>query len=171
MLLIVRRPRSRRLGVEMTMPKYAIRVPKNDMLRPKTLERVLSRAWTRAGAVPRELLAAFAFVNDEALFAKELLVRAPQMWLFRTNQRRFSGDFVVVDMSSPVVDKRRSWVLDLKRGAPLRLGGGGAGIQLKNAPFALAEIAATTGVLEAPVRAERVVGDRRAVLRHLGVAA
>jgi hypothetical protein len=155
----------------MRAPEYVIRVPKNDILRPKTLERVLSRAWSRSGSVPRDLLAAFAFANDEALFAKELLVRAPQMWLFRTNQRRFSGDFVVVDMSSPVVPKRRSWVVDLKRGAPLRLGGGGAGIQLKNAPLAIAEIARTTGVLEAPAFAERVVGDRREVLRHLGVAA
>ncbi len=155
----------------METPRYAIRVPKQEILRAKCLERILSRAIPKKGPVSRSVLAAYAFRNDEALFARELLTRATQMWLFRSNQRRFCGDFVVVDMSAPSAESRRAWVIDLKRGARLRLGGGGAGVQLVNAPTALAEIAHRTGVLAPSPRAERVVGDRRAVLRHLGVAA
>jgi len=151
--------------------RYAIRVPKHEILRARTLERILKRLRSRSGPVSRSVLAAYAFRNDEAVFARELLTRATQMWLFRTNQRRFCGDFVVVDMSSPDPDARRAWVIDLKRGARLKLGGGGAGVQLVNASGALAEIARCTGVLSGTSSAEKVVGDKRLVLRHLGVAA
>jgi hypothetical protein len=153
----------------METPRYAIRVPKQEIHRAKTLERILSRCSPGRGRVARSVLAAYAFRNDEGLFARELLTRATQMWLFRSNQRRFCGDFVVVDMSSPIAESRRAWVIDLKRGAPLKLGGGGAGVQLVNAPTVLAEIAHRTGVLSGSPRAEKVTGDRRAVLRHLGV--
>jgi hypothetical protein len=153
----------------METPRYAIRVPKHDILRARALERILSRL--RAGPVCRSVVAAYALCNDEAKFARELLTRATQMWLFRTNQRRFCGDFVVVDMSSPVPKARRAWVIDLKLGAPLRLGGGGAGIQLVNASGAIEEIARSTGVLGLSSSPEKVTGDRRAVLRHLGVVA
>jgi hypothetical protein len=113
---------------------------------------------------------AFAFKSDEGLFARQLLARRSQLWLFRSHQRRFCGDFVVVDMSSPVAARRRSWIVDLKLGAPLKLGGGGAGVQLKNADRAVAEIVRETGALEPPSRPERVTGSRREVLRLFGVS-
>jgi hypothetical protein len=154
----------------METPRFAIRVPKQQIHRAKTLERILARLAPGKGPVQRSVLAAYEFRNDERIFARELLTRATQMWLFRSNQRRFCGDFVVVDMSSPIAESRRAWVIDLKRGAPLKLGGGGAGVQLVNAATALAEIAHRTGVLSRTPRAEKVTGDRRAVLRHLGVS-
>jgi hypothetical protein len=115
------------------------------------------------------VLSAYAFCNDEAAFARELLRKRSQLWLFRSNQRRFCGDFVVVDMSSPVVERRPAWVVDLKLGAPLRVGGGGAGIQLRNSDRALAEIADVHGAIAPPLAAERVTGDRREVLGYFGV--
>jgi hypothetical protein len=42
------------------------------------------------------------------------------VWVFRCDQRRFAGDFVVVDMSEPRPERRWVVVLDLKMGAPFR---------------------------------------------------
>ena len=152
-----------------TVPTYVLRLPKTEMLRPRALERLVARALDGVRADLRRVLSCFAFRADEAVFARELLRRRSQMWLFRSNQRRFCGDFVVVDMSSPVAERRRAWVLDLKMGAPLRVGGGGAGVQLQNAPLAVAEVAQSHGALGLPAQAERLTGDRRALLAYFGV--
>ena len=80
----------------------------------------------------------FAFKNDEHAFARALLQRRTEIWLFRSNQRAYCGDFIAVDMSNPSPDRRRAIVIDLKRGAPLRTGGG-AGVQLRNAAEAVAQ--------------------------------
>ena len=113
---------------------------------------------------------AFAFKNDEQAFAKELLSRKTELWLFRSNQRAFAGDFVVVDVSSPDLARRRAYVLDLKHGAPLRLGGGGAGVQLKNAGRVVREVALRTGVLGESTEPDLVTGDAQGVLRYFGAA-
>jgi hypothetical protein len=109
----------------------------------------------------------FELKNDERAFARELLRRKSNYWLFRSNQRHACGDFVVVDVSSPLPDRRRAFVVDLKQGAPVRVGGGGAGVQLRNAGRAIGELR-SAGVLGIEAPFELVTGDSRALLRFLG---
>lgn len=87
----------------------------------------------------------FALNADEERFVYGLLdtrerqgLRKHNLWVFRSHQQKFAGDFVVVDMSRPLKKQGRlllpDWdvfVLDVKMNAPLKLGGGGAGIQFK----------------------------------------
>ena len=140
--------------------------------------RALARADGVAALVVRTLqpkhhqvaraVGAFAFKNDERDFARELLSRKTQFWLFRSNQHAFCGDFVVVDVSSPSRSRRRAFVLDLKQGARLRPGGGGAGVQLRNAQCVVQEVALATGVLDAAAPFELLTGDARLILSFLG---
>lgn len=112
----------------------------------------------------------FAFKNDELHFARELLRRKSQLWLFRSNQRAFCGDFTVIDVSSPWPERRRAFVIDLKLGAPVRLGGGGAGVQLRNAERAVREIARTTGALGPDPTFDLLTGDSSKILAFFGAA-
>ena len=112
----------------------------------------------------------FAFKNDELPFARRVERYKTNLWLYRTNQRRLCGDFVAVDMSEPRRRRRRVWVLELKRGARLRLGGGGAGNQLVNAAKAVAAVARTDGNIVPDAQHELVSGDGAAVLALLGAA-
>jgi hypothetical protein len=109
----------------------------------------------------------YAFKNDEKPFVRELLRRKRNLWAFRCDQRRFAGDFVVVDMSEPRPGRRWVVVLDLKMGAPLVLGGGGAGVQLMHAQLAVEAVAAREGILTPGARYELATGDRAAVLAWL----
>jgi hypothetical protein len=109
----------------------------------------------------------FAFKGDEYAFAQALLRKKTELWLFRSNQRAFCGDFVVVDLSSPSPARRRAFVLDLKLNAKLRIGGGGAGVQLRNAERVIRDIAAT-GVLGKDPRYELMTGGSEEVLRFFG---
>jgi hypothetical protein len=118
----------------------------------------------------RELVMAFEFGSDERGFCVALVARKTNLWLFRTNQRRFCGDFVVVDMSCPVPESRSVHLIDLKRGRPLRLGGGGAGIAFRNARAAVEEVARRTGVVLPDQDAELLTGASGAVLAYLGAA-
>lgn len=88
----------------------------------------------------------FELCADEVQFACGLLdtrkgsgMRKHNLWLFRSHQQKYAGDFVIVDVSSPPrrvgdlqLPRWEVFVLDLKRNARLQLGGGGAGIQLKH---------------------------------------
>tara|TARA_B100000609_G_scaffold116456_1_gene92675 strand:- start:206 stop:574 length:369 start_codon:yes stop_codon:yes gene_type:complete len=112
----------------------------------------------------------FAFRNDEKRFVKELLSRKKNLWCFRTNQQKFCGDFVIIDMSSPCPKKREVYVLDLKRGARLKSGGGGAGIQFKNARLAVEEIARKTETIDKDTSYELLTGDREEILAYLGIS-
>lgn len=113
----------------------------------------------------------FAFNSDELLFARRLLAEKGNLWLFRSNQTRFCGDFVLIDMSSPQPARRPVYVLDLKRGAKLREGGGGASNQLANARRAVERLARRTGVIAGDAPYRLLTGDRAEILRYLGVAA
>lgn len=119
------------------------------------------------GRVSPRLVSAFRFKNDERPFALRLLARKPNLWVFRTNQLSSCGDFVVVDMSSPDPSIRDVWVLDLKQGAPLRWGGGGAGDQLRNVGLALADLAERFQVVPNDVEASLLVGDSKLLLQEL----
>jgi hypothetical protein len=113
-------------------------------------------------AVTWQARSLFAFKCDELSFARTLLARRTNLWLYRTSQRAFAGDFIVVDVSSPAPPTRRISVVELKRGEPLRVGQPSS-VQLCNAPAALRELAGTGVVSEdAPVRA--ITGDASAVL-------
>ncbi|WP_434381477.1 hypothetical protein [Melittangium boletus] len=110
----------------------------------------------------------YALKNDEKPFVRELLRRKPNLWVFRCDQRRFAGDFVVVDMSEPRREHRWVVVLDLKQGAPLVRGGGGAGVQLVNAALAVEALAEPRGLLAPGARYELATGDKDVLLAFLG---
>lgn len=109
----------------------------------------------------------YALKSDEKPFVRELLIRKRNLWVFRCDQRRFAGDFVVVDMSDPRPARRQVVVLDLKMGAPLVLGGGGAGVQLTNAQLAVDGVAERQGVLAPGTPYTLATGDKDAMLAFL----
>lgn len=114
------------------------------------------------------IVSSFALKADERGFACALLRAKSNLWLYRTNQRAFSGDFIVVDVSSPTRDRRRAFVVDLKLGAPVRVGGGGAGVQLRNAARVVRDIALGSGALDESAPYELVTGDGAALLAFFG---
>jgi len=107
----------------------------------------------------------FALKSDELGFARALLERRSNFWLYRTSQRAFAGDFIVVDVSSPRRAARPVFALELKRGERVRHVGT-TSIQLQNTHDVVAALAAD-GVVDAAVRAIGVQGDARAVLDYL----
>ena len=110
----------------------------------------------------------YALKSDEKPFVRELLSRKRNLWVYRCDQRRFAGDFVVVDMSEPRPERRQVVVLDLKMGAPLVLGGGGAGVQLTQAQLAVDGVAARRrGVLSPGTPYALATGDKDAMLGFL----
>jgi hypothetical protein len=140
---------------------------------PNLVLRLSRAALARRDAVAR--LAAtwqerslFAFKCDELAFARALLARRTNLWLYRTSQRAFSGDFIVVDVSSPAPSARSVDVVELKRGDRVRIGEPSS-VQLRNAPACLRELARTGVVaIDAPVRA--ITGDASGVLELLAAS-
>ena len=78
----------------------------------------------------------------EIRFARILLSRHPKLWMYRTDQQAFAGDFLLVDMSSPDPDRRRLWAIELKMNAEIKVGGGGAGNQFVSIERAVAALVA-----------------------------
>lgn len=138
---------------------YCIRLTRDVLTRQDAFRAALRRVADAARADPAVTHHAYAFKADEARFARVLLARRTECWLYRANQRAFCGDFVVVDMSSPRAVGRPVWVVELKLAAPLREGGGAVGVQLARVPEALAALGvAGEGTV--------LTGDARAVLDH-----
>jgi hypothetical protein len=108
---------------------------------------------------------AFAFKSDERSFARELLARRTELWLYRSNQRAFCGDFLAVDMSSPLPSRRRAFVIELKLAGALRVGSGG--VQMKNAPLAVRHLGSVLGPLGVTPPFETVTGDAASVIEYL----
>ena len=142
-------------------PPITIRVVRKTVQRADGLVRSLKGKRRRIDAA---LFHCFAFKADELPFAQRLLARHARIWLFRCNQRAFAGDFIAIDMSSRRVPKRRAWCLDLKLGAPVKVGGGGAGNSFIQVQAAVAEIARERGVLMPDHELVRVTGDGRALV-------
>jgi RHS repeat-associated protein len=69
----------------------------------------------------------FKMSPDELVFSEGVLVSKPNLHVYRVNQNALAGDFIVVDMSNP--QKLTGFVIDVKKGAQLKVGGGGAGNQ------------------------------------------
>lgn len=107
----------------------------------------------------------FDMRSHERAFVKTLLARCSKLWLFRTNQRRWCGDFIAVDMSARPAH-RRAHVMELKMGERLVIGG--ARLQLAQHAAAVDELVARE-VLGAGAPCELLYGDGTAVLGHLGV--
>lgn len=103
----------------------------------------------------------FAFKCDELAFARALLERHPNWWLYRTSQRAFAGDFVAVDLS-PRRDRRSVFALELKRGQRVRP------ITLPNADAgAVVRALAERGVIDVDAPVESLVGDAGAILEAI----
>jgi len=102
--------------------------------------------------------ATYAFHNDERDFARALLERYTHLWLFRSRQSMACGDFLVVDVSSPAIARRRVFALELKQGRPLSHGAGGAGWQLRNVRAAVAELV-SAGIVDARSPCVMLAGD------------
>ncbi len=153
-----------------TPSPLVLRLPHARVRMQASIPSLLAKSEGASGARLRALTARFALCPDEKKFVAVLLEARRNLWLFRTHQAGYCGDFVVVDMSAPERSKRPAWVCDLKRGAKLQTGGGGAGNQLVNASKAIAAVAARTGALDIGANFERLVGDRACLLAYFGVA-
>lgn len=154
-----------------------LRLPSAHGQGASSLRRLLSAATNRSGRRCVCLIEQFAMTGPERAFAQAVLQRKTNLWLFRTNQRRFAGDFVVVDMSARgarpgtgpgTSSGRRAWVLELKAAEPVRPAGG---VQLRRARDALDEIAAVHGILPLGAPAVLLRGDPKPLLEALGVPA
>lgn len=150
--------------------RYTVRMRRESLTHAGALASAIRRRLTHGRPPSHALVTQFILCRDEQRFARAVLVRGTRYWLFRSNQRRFCGDFAIIDMSEPRPGRRPCWVVELKLGADLRVGGGGAGIQLRHAHRAIAHVAATSGVVPLDATPELVAGDRRAILAHLGIA-
>ena len=106
----------------------------------------------------------FDMRSHERAFVKTVLARRSNVWLFRTNQRRSCGDFIAIDMSSSQRAERRAYVMELKMGERLVLGG--ARLQCAQYRAAVDELVARE-ILEDGSPVELLYGDGAAVLMHL----
>jgi hypothetical protein len=107
----------------------------------------------------------FEMRSHERAFVKTLLARCSNLWLFRTNQRKSCGDFIAVDMSSSRRAARRAYVMELKMGDRLVIGG--ARLQCAQHAAAIDELVARN-VLDGSSPRQLLYGDGAAVLDHLG---
>jgi hypothetical protein len=144
-----------------------VRVRREATLRKSGIGSVVTHTLRPSRVHAAAVVAAFELKNDEQKFARELLTQKTHLWLYRVSQRAFSGDFVVVDASSPRKDRRRVFVIDLKRGAKVRVGGGGAGEQLKNASRVV-RLLVERGVIDEETPYELATGDADELLRLIG---
>lgn len=143
------------------------------MTRPVAVVRVTPTVLRAGGGIalwpgdPR-IGCAFALHPAEERFARAVIERHANLWVVRTDQRTFSGDFVVVDMSSPRPERRPVLVLELKQGARVRLASP-TSHQLQNAADAVAATARLTGVIPEEAEPLLLIGDPDALLVALGV--
>jgi hypothetical protein len=108
----------------------------------------------------------FDMRSHERDFVKTVLARRSNLWLFRSNQRRSCGDFIAVDMSPSRRADRRTYVMELKMGVPLVLGG--ARLQCAQHRSAVDELVGRE-ILDTSSPLELLYGDGAAVLTQLGV--
>lgn len=62
----------------------------------------------------RKRLSLFSLRSQERRFCSQFLQSYSNWWLFRCNQKKSLGDFIIVDMSSPALHLRSVWVVELK---------------------------------------------------------
>ena len=140
-------------------------LPRVSLARRDVVRTLVRRVTGVRGQEGIALEHAFAFKSDELAFARALLASQSRLWLYRTNQRAFAGDFVVVDVSSPVVARRPAYAVELKRGAAAKMRDEPS-VQLRNADRVVREIAAL-GVVDSACRPAMLTGDAREVIAVL----
>lgn len=107
----------------------------------------------------------FDMRSHERGFVKTMLARRSNVWLFRTNQRRWCGDFIAIDMSSSRRAERHAYVMELKMGERLVIGG--ARLQCAQYRAAVDELVARE-ILDDTSPVALLYGDGAAVVEHLG---
>ena len=107
----------------------------------------------------------FEMRSHERGFVKTMLVRHSNHWLFRTNQRRSCGDFIAIDMSPSRRAARHAYVMELKMGERLMIGG--ARLQCAHYRAAVDELIARE-ILDDNSPVDLLYGDGAAVLMYLG---
>lgn len=128
---------------------------------------VVSRLVARFDLRPRArdaMVGAYAFKDAELDFARALCATKSNLWLWRAHQQRFSGDFIIVDVSPPRAEDRPALAVELKRGR--RVCVGRPGIQMLNAARAL-DVLAKQGVVRGHAAPLFVTGDAWEVLREM----
>ena len=125
------------------------------------------RSWTEG----YRLLERFELGGPEQRFTLALLRRRTNLWVFRCDQRRFCGDFIVVDMSDPRPDRRRVYCVELKQNVSLMLDARGDSVQLVNHAQAVDHIARSAEIIAEGAPPRLVYGDPDEVLRHFRAAA
>ncbi|MCA9674544.1 MAG: hypothetical protein H6709_08805 [Kofleriaceae bacterium] len=124
------------------------------------LEQLLVTQLACSWSVGWRLREQFALSGPELEFARVLLERRRNLWLYRCNQRHFCGDFLAIDMSAP--RRRTTYALELKAAEPVRVGVGGR--QFAGLATALAEVAEVRA--DGPLITAQ--GDGAEVLRWIG---
>ena len=107
----------------------------------------------------------FDMRSHERAFVKTVLAWRSNLWLFRTNQRRSCGDFIAINMSPARRVDRRAYVMELKMGGRLVIGG--AHLQYAHHDAAIDELV-ERGILDDRSPVALLHGDGAAVLAHLG---
>ncbi len=141
-----------------------LRLPFAMVDRHLRMEQILAADPSRSWAQSLPLLAVFALRRPEKRFARRLLQRKRNLWLFRCNQRGFCGDFIVVDLSAELPRLRSVVVIELKVGAGLRFDGAGAGNQLQRVEAAVTELVEAKGVITKDTPVTLACGDGDKVL-------
>lgn len=137
---------------------HVLRLPLRAVLTRCGLARYVAHTLRPRACELAEVVASYAFCNDERDFARAILERHTQLWVWRSRQSMACGDFVIVDVSSPDVARRHAYALELKQGRPVTHGAGGAGWQLRNVDAALDELI-RRGVLGPEPVVTRLAGD------------
>lgn len=145
------------------MSSLVLRLPPSLLAEGFNLARLIARDPARSWSEGYRLLERFELSSRERRFARALLERRPNLWLYRCDQRSFCGDFVVIDMSAPRPADRRVTAVELKAGVAPRPGGGG---QFERLDGALAALVAA-GVITPESEVARIIGDFEAVLALL----
>jgi hypothetical protein len=127
------------------------------------LDRAVARdpRWT---VRPDHAVSRLRLSGPERRFARTLLRERRSWWVYRCDQARGCGDFVLVPMSPPDPADRVPVALELKERSPLKPGGG---LQLRNSGAAVGELVAL-GVVGSNQHV-RLEGSSGAVLQRMGV--
>ncbi len=115
-----------------------------------------------------ELLEKFALKTHEKTFALTLLRKKRNLWLFRANQRKACGDFLIVDMSAKSKLNRQTYVIELKLRVPLIISSSKVNIQFTAYQEAIQEISSTTGIINPDCQPDLLYGDNQEVIEYFG---
>lgn len=127
---------------------------------------VVARALLRLELSPRERAELRPFLElhpNELSFLRAVVRVHTRFHVYRTHQKSACGDFVVVDMSSPRIDHRRVFAVELKSGGALS---DSPSVQLARVERALRELR-RRGVIGDEVEPRILRGNEEGVLRAI----